>query len=61
MRGEPDTGHATGGPALRPHGRRAEPEQLGIAGDEDQVLVLAIELRGADDAVAIFQGDHLEF
>ena len=34
---QPDPGHAAGRPALRPDRRGAEPQQLRVAGDEDQV------------------------
>ena len=58
--GQPDPGHAARGPALRAHRRRAEPQQLRVAGDEHQVLRLVGELHRAHHPVAVLERDHLE-
>ena len=58
-RGEPDAGHPAGRATLRPHGRGGEAEQLGVAGDEDEVLGAVVQRGGADDGVAVAQRDGL--
>ena len=59
-RRQPDARHPARGPALRPHRRRREPQQLGVAGDERQLLILVGQLNRADDPVAVLQRDHVE-
>ena len=58
--GQPDPGHPARAAALRAHGRRREVQQLGVAADEHQVLVLAGQLDRADHPVPVLQPDDLE-
>ena len=41
---DPDAGHPAGAAALRPHGGGVEVEQLGVGGDEDQLLLAGTQL-----------------
>ena len=47
---ELDPGHAAGGPALRADRDGGEVQQLGVAGDEDQIVRSSVTLGRADDA-----------
>ena len=58
--GQPDARHAGRGAALRADRGRGEAEQLGVAGDEDKLGVVAGQVGGADDPVVVFEGDQLE-
>ena len=57
--GELDAGHAAAAAALRPHAGGAEVQQLGVGGDEAQLLVAGAQLDRADDLVAVLEPDHL--
>ena len=54
-----DAGDAAAGPALGAHLVGAEVQQLGVRGDEAQLLVAGAQLDGADHLVAVGQPDHL--
>ena len=57
--GEPDAGDPAAGAALRPHLAGAEVQQLGVGGDEAELLVAAAQLDRADHLVAVGEPDHL--